>query len=339
VAVLAEALQRDGAVLSATEILQNELSNADHLGVLGSIWYDLARGAQCTRYEQALRQVLPGRDAQAALSDTACTWLWRSLREAEAAGLDGAKVLRLAVASRPLDGARDSARVIDSRIRRMIEHTLPSVRATWAERVPAMGDPDLDRFMSELAAAMDDRVRRIGEHAARTQPRWATQALGDLPADPAKRAKWQARAATIGAYRELYGYDAPADPIGPEPGKTSPEARADWHTAFAAFGQVDGIDLRGVSDDQLWLRRARYERETAWAPRHMGEELRLVRLQARNAWEQGIREDHEARAAADAGAAGRHETWLGCGGPWKPRPPTSPTCSPRRKRPDGNGKR
>jgi hypothetical protein len=311
VAVLAEALQRDGAVLSATEILQNELSNADHLGVLGSIRYDLARGAQATRYEQALRQVLPGRNAQAALSDAACTWLWRSLREAEAAGLDGAKVLRLAVASRPLDGARDSARVIDSRVRRMIEHTLPRVRATWAERVPAMGDPDLDRFMSGLAAAMDDRVRRIGEHAARTQPLWATQALGDLPTDPARRANWQARAATIGAYRELYGYDAPADAIGPEPGKTSPEARADWHTAFAALGHVDGIDLRGVSDDQLWLRRARYERETAWAPRHMGEELRLVRLQARNAWEQGIREDHEARAAADAGAAGRHEILAG----------------------------
>ena len=308
VSVLAETLQRDGAVLSATEILHNELSNADHLGVLGSIWYDLARRAQTTRYEQALRQVLPTGDAQAALSDTACVWLWRSLREAEAAGLDGAKVLRLAVASRPLDGARDPARVIDSRVRRMTGHTLPKTRATWAERVPAMGDPDLDRYMAELAAAMDDRVHRIGEHATATQPLWATQALGDLPADPAKRAEWQARAATIGAYRELYGYDTPADPIGPEPAKTSPEARADWHTAFAALGKVDGIDLRGLTDDQLWLRRAGYERETAWAPRHVGEELRLARQQARTAWENAIREDHELRAATDSGAAGRHQT-------------------------------
>jgi len=169
-----------------------------------------------------------------------------------------------------------------------------------------MGDPDLDRFMFELAATMDDRVRRIGEHAARTQPLWATQALGDLPADSAKRAKWQARAATIGAYRELYGYDAPADPIGPEPGKTSPEARADWHTAFAALGKIDGIDLRGLTDGQLWLRRAGYERETAWAPRHVGEELRLARLQARTAWENAIREDHEALAATTGEVADRH---------------------------------
>ena len=306
VSVLAEVLQRDGAVLSATEILRNELSNADHLGVLGSIWYDLTRRAQTTRYEQALRQVLRDGDAQAALSDTARVWLWRSLREAEAAGLDEVKVLRLAVVSRSLDGARGPARVIDSRVRRMTEHTLPRIQATWAERVPPMGDPDLDQYMTALAAAMDDRVRRIGEHAAATQPPWASRALGDLPTDPGQRAEWQARAATIGAYRELYGHDNPADPIGPEPARTSPEARADWHTAFAALGKVDGIDLRGLTDDQLWLRRAGYERETAWAPRHVGKELRLARLQARTAWENAIREDHEARAATDGETAGRH---------------------------------
>jgi hypothetical protein len=111
----------------------------------------------------------------------------------------------------------------------------------------------------------------------------------------------------MGAYRELYGYDAPADPIGPEPGRTSPEARADWHTAFAALGKVDGIDLHGLTDDQLWLRRAGYERETAWAPRHVGEELRLARLQARAAWENTIREDHEARAATNSEFADRHD--------------------------------
>jgi hypothetical protein len=192
-------------------------------------------------------------------------------------------------------------------VRRLTEHTLPKLRATWVEQVPAMGDPDLDRYMTELAAAMDDRVRRIGEHAAKIQPLWVTGALGDLPADHARRAEWQARAAAIGAYRELYGYDAPADPIGPEPGRTSPEARADWHTAFAALGKVDGIDLRGLTDDQLWLRRAGYERETAWAPRHVGEEVRLARLQVRTAWENAIREDHEARAAADVEIAGRHQ--------------------------------
>ena len=308
VAVLAEVLRRDGSVLSATETLRRELCNADHLGVLGSIWYDLARRAQATRFERSLRDILPVADADAALDDPACTWLWRSLREAEAAGLDARSVLQSAVDARSLTGAMHVTRVIDSRIRRMLAHTVPQLPAAWSGRVPDTGDPELNRYMTELAAAMDDRTRRIGEHAAQTRPAWAIQALGEIPADPAARLAWEERAAKLGAYRELYGYDAQDSAIGPEPSKTSPEARADWHAAFAALGRIDGVDLRGCTDAQLQLRRAMYERETSWAPPHVGEELRLARLQARTAWESAIRATHEASAAAGTEAAQRHET-------------------------------
>ena len=307
VAVLTEVIGRDGAVLSATETLRTAMSDADHLGVLGAIWYDQARRAQATRFEQALRENLPPAEADAALGDPACTWLWRSLREAEAAGLDASEVLQSAVASRPLAGARYPARVIDGRIRRILEDTVPQPPAFWSQRIPDMGDPDLDRYMTELAAAMDDRVRRIGEHAARTRPAWAIQALGNVPDNPAARAQWEDRASKLGAYRELYGYDAQDDAIGPEPAKTSPEARADWHAAFTALGQIDGLDLRGFSDNRLRLRRARYKRATNWAPPHVGEELRLARLQARTAWENAIRADHETRAAKDPVITGRHQ--------------------------------
>ena len=267
-AVLADVVQRDGGVLSATETLRAELSGADHLGVLGSIWYDLARTAQAVRFERSLREsLLPG-DAAAVGSDPACTWLWRSLREAEAAGRDAGDMLRDAVEAGPLTGSRHLARVIDARVRRRLKDTVPQPPGRWAGRVPDMGDPDLDRYMTDLAAAMDDRTRRIGEHAVAERPAWAIRALGDVPADPARRAGWQERAATLGAYRELYGYDADDDAIGPEPAKTSPEARADWHAAFAALGRAQGIDLRGSSDGQLRLRRAMYERETSWAPRY-----------------------------------------------------------------------
>jgi hypothetical protein len=170
-----------------------------------------------------------------------------------------------------------------------------------------MADPELDRYMSELAAVMDDRVSRLGEHILLTRPAWATQALGDPPDDGPRRAEWQQRAAQIGAYRELYGYDAPADAIGPEPGKTSPEARADWHGAFTVLGETDGIDLRGCSDAQLRLRRGAYAQETGWAPPYVAEELRLARLQIRTAFENAIREEHEARATSDAAVAHRHE--------------------------------
>ena len=278
---------------------------------LGSIWYDLARTAQAVRFERSLREsLLPG-DAAAVGSDPACTWLWRSLREAEAAGRDAGDVLRDAVEAGPLTGSRHLARVIDARVRRRLKDTVPQPPGRWAGRVPDMGDPDLDRYMTDLAAAMDDRTRRIGEHAVAERPAWAIRALGDVPADPARRVGWQERAATLGAYRELYGYDADDDAIGPAPAKTSPEARADWHAAFAALGRAQGIDLRGSSDGQLRLRRAMYERETSWAPRYVGEDLRLARLQARTAWENAIREGHETRAATDQDTAGRHQVLAG----------------------------
>ena len=156
-AVLADVVQRDGGVLSATETLRAELSGADHLGVLGSIWYDLARTAQAARFERSLREILLPGDADAVSSDPACTWLWRSLREAEAAGRDAGDMLREAVTASPLTGSRHLARVIDARVRRRLKDTVPQPPGCWAGRVPDMGDPDLDRYMADLAAAMDDR--------------------------------------------------------------------------------------------------------------------------------------------------------------------------------------
>ena len=73
---------------------------------------------------------------------------------------------------------------------------------------------------------MDDRTRRLGQHTAQTAPAWAADALGPLPADPASRHRWEQRAAAIAAYREMYGYGHPDDPIGPEPSRESPDQRA-----------------------------------------------------------------------------------------------------------------
>lgn len=305
-AVLADIVQRDGSVLSATETLRTELASADHLGILASIWYDITRRAQTSRYAAELRDTLSEPLADDVLTDPASTWLWRSLRHAEAAGLNSAEVLRQAVATRSLADARNVARVLDSRIRHMIAHLPPAAGPRWADQVPVTGDPDTDRFMTDLAGAMDDRTRRIGEHITETQPAWAVRALGPVPDDPAERAAWQQRAATIGAYREIYGHDSQTDAIGPQPALTAPEAWASWHTALAALDRIDGIDLRGLSDGQLTLRRATYQRELAWAPPYVAEELRLARLQARTARENTTRATHAARAAADPQTAARH---------------------------------
>ena len=157
---------------------------------------------------------------------------------------------------------------------------------------------------------MDGRKQRLGQHAAQIAPAWAITALGPVPDDAAVRQEWERKASSIAAYREMYGYDDPDDPIGPEPTRDTPDQRAAWHEAFLALGPASAPDVRAMRDGRLWLIRDTYAAETAWAPRHVGRELRLARLGAANADLGAIRAAAEADAARKAGdhaRAGRHE--------------------------------
>ena len=142
-------------------------------------------------------------------------WLWRTLRAAELAGLDPAAVLAAAIAERDLAGSRDIAAVLDARIRHRLGTLVPLPPRPWSEQVPALADPERRAYVAEIAALMDARKDRIGEHAASHPPPWATAALGPVPAHPLDRLDWQKRAAAIGAWRELSGYDRSRRPDRP----------------------------------------------------------------------------------------------------------------------------
>ncbi len=298
-AVLAGVLDRDGQLLSATQTRNQALADADHLAILHAIWAAETTPARDQRYRDLLLGTLPpgyrrepGHQAK---------WLWRTLRAAELAGLDPAGVLAGAIAERDLAGSRDIAAVLDARIRHRLGSLVPLLPGPWSARVPALADPDRHAYMAEIAALMDARTDRIGEHAAGHPPAWAITALGPVPAHPAGRLGWQKRAAAIGAWRELSGYDDPADPIGPEPVAAAPDARAAWHQALAALGPADGPDVRGMPDGRLLHLRDTYPVETAWAPPYVGDELRQVRAAAWDARLAGLRACAEARAAAQRG--------------------------------------
>jgi hypothetical protein len=172
-------------------------------------------------------------------------------------------------------------------------------------------DPGRQAYLTEIAAMMDDRTRRLGQHTAQTRPAWAVNALGPVPASPADRHGWEHKAASIAGYREMYGYDHPDDPVGPEPAREAPDQRAAWYEAFAALGPAGQPDVRAMPDGRLWLLRDVDAAETAWAPRHVGKEMRLSRLGAFDAGLGAIRADAEtaaARKAGDPDRADRHET-------------------------------
>ena len=297
--VLAGVLDRDGQQLSATQTRQQALADADHLALLHAIWTTETAPARAQRYRDLLQNALPpgyrhepGHQAR---------WLWRTLRGAELAGLDPGQVLADAIRERDLAGARDVPAVVDARIRYRFGSLVPLPVGPWSAQVPAITDPERRGYAAQIAALMDARKDRIGEHAAEHALPWAVAALGPVPAHPLDRLDWQKKAASIGAWRELSGYRHPADPIGPEPATAAPDKRAAWYEAFAALSRVDGPDVRGMPDGTLLHLRDTYPIETTWAPQWVGDELRQVRAAAWTARLAGIRASAEAKAAAGRG--------------------------------------
>jgi conjugative relaxase-like TrwC/TraI family protein len=303
VTILAQVVRRDHPGLSATETRERAESDTDHLGTLQAIWMDHCRAEAYGRYAQAVREHAEPADAGQILQDT--DRLWRTVCSAELAGLDGADVIRAAITGRPFTGARSHSAVLDARIREMTGGLPTGIRDSWTASLPRFADPELDRYIGEIAAAMDDRQRRIGEHAAREAPLWATQALGQVPNGGESRADWEDKAGRLGAYREMFGWDHPGEAIGPEPPCTFPEARTEWHAAFAAMARVEGIDVRHLTDGQLLARRRAYEAETSWAPKHVAEELRAARKQEQFSKIEATRHAYEAAAATRHGNADR----------------------------------
>lgn len=204
-AVLADALKRDGRELSALETQRRNLVNADHLGKLATIWDGETRDLRIARYRQAIAAHL-----LAGLYDAAGQ-LSGDLAVAHHAGRrsGGARCQRRSRTGRARPAAGRRAQCRDRRRRADQEGRWRpdpgTVAALGPSACPPSQIPSVTRFLAELAAAMDARKDRIGEHAGQAQPQWAVNALGEVPADPLARLEWERRAAHLGAYREMYG--------------------------------------------------------------------------------------------------------------------------------------
>ena len=118
---------------------QRNLANADHLGILHAIWTaETTAPATTATATWSWPRCPPGH--RQALSHQA-RWLFRTLHAAELAGLDPAEVIRTAIASRDLAGARDIAAVLDARIRPRVHPLLPQPQGPWTRGSPACPTP------------------------------------------------------------------------------------------------------------------------------------------------------------------------------------------------------
>jgi hypothetical protein len=305
VAVLADCMDRDEAELSASDYRKCVLANTDHLGILYARWADLTGKADRERYRHLVNDALPEEYRRDGFGPEA-TWLWRTMRAAEMAGLDAGELVRATVSARTLADARSVAAVLDARMRNIIDPLVPLPQKPWTDRPRKFADPEIAEYEARLRQALDARAERLGEHAVQTSPTWAHQALGRMPEDPVERLEWQTRASKIATYCELYSIDDNPDVIGPEPTGNAPEMRAAWHDAFAAITRTDTVDVRSLPDQSLVHMRDSYSTDTGWAPPHVGKQLRDVRLGAETMRLKTVRAEAEARNATDQAVAARH---------------------------------
>jgi len=286
-ATAVEAEQDNQSIRTAAELF----ADAAELATAGrtSSWLD-----QLT----ADGKLTPAQRSQLAAEDGAAN-LNRVLRRVEIAGQDPKAVLTEAVTGRPLDDARQLSNVIHHRISETA--SLDPVGDRYADWTPSIDNPAYQTYLNDLARAADARRKELGEEAAELQPQWAVEALGPVPTDEAARGAWEERAAAVAAHRELTGHDDEASALGGVPKTGQVEAYASWRAAWRALDRPDSDRAEAeMSDGQLELRIRAYQREKAWAPRYVANELAGTRQAAERHRQTAATRGAEAAAAGQA---------------------------------------
>ncbi|MQA63401.1 MAG: relaxase domain-containing protein [Actinophytocola sp.] len=234
--------------------------------------------------------------------------LSRLLRRAELAGHDPKVVLADAVAVGPLGDARQVSSVLHARITTNKNVSLDPRGDHYADWTPKVDDPQWAAYLDHLARAADERRDALADDVLAHAQQWAVEALGPPPADEAARAVWARKASVVAAHRELTGHDDPAAAIGAAPKRDQVEAYASWRAAWRALGRPEADrDELEMSDGQLRMRIRAYQREEAWAPEYVANELNGTHQSAEQHRQTAAMRRAEAANADDAAERQRLE--------------------------------
>ena len=290
-AVLAAAMGREDAQLSATETIREAQAWTTNSRRLFEIFDELARQESYPAFDAALQARLGEAEYQRYRTDPQREVLLSELRGVEAAGHDVDEVLSQ-VTRQSFEGARSIAAVLHGRVRKL---DLPSGRTTtWEERMPkawreqaareaqtGRDDPEGPRPPSEgralagMGTASDLTGRRLelGAAAADKPPAWAVRYLGMPPQEPgALRDDWINRVGLVANYREAAGHTDPEQAVGPAPaGK--PVLREAYRASVAALEMAEEERARDLPQRDLEARMREYGRAVAWAPQQVSADL------------------------------------------------------------------
>ncbi|MGY4770307.1 MobF family relaxase (plasmid) [Kribbella sp. CWNU-51] len=283
--VLRAAFDLDDPQLSALQAAAESAAEANRLRTPAELLADgiaLATAGRTARWLDELTDtgvLTPDQRTALAVEDGAGT-LANLLRQIELAGDDPRQVLADAIQRRSLHDARRISHVVQDRIKRIGD--LDSVGDTYTARLPQVDDPQWSAYLANLAAEADTRADELGAKVAAEQPQWAIEALGQPPTEAGRdRDAWISRAGAVAAHREVIGHEASDDALGKPPKPGQVEQYASWRAAWRALGRPDADRAEAeMSTGQLRVRVRAYEREKAWAPPYVGEELAGTRQAA-----------------------------------------------------------
>ena len=301
-AVLAGVLQRDDGDLSATEQVRHSQEVAGGTGHLLNLWSATVRHTLHHDIDERIKARLTETEAWRYEREHSRKALRQRLRAAQLAGHDiGALIDQITAA--PMDGARSIASVLHGRLQRISLPQLAGHDLTWAQRTPASAPA----AAHELAAALDDRARALGEQMAASPELWLARQLGVLAptASSALHGEYARRAGVAAAYREAAGITDPDQAVSPGPHLANPELEHLRGATISALEIRDEADIiRALPRGELEARIIEGERAQASAPPDVSGQLRLTAQAEADALAQSAdaqaRHDHVAASHASA---------------------------------------
>ncbi|MQA16132.1 MAG: AAA family ATPase [Pseudonocardiaceae bacterium] len=283
--VLEHAEQERSALAEAEASTRDAHSTRTHADRLIAVAAAATTGRTASDLDRlAAAGLLSTLDRQRLAADDGIGAVDRLLRAAEISGFDRGAVLVDTVGARDFRDARSPAQVLHGRLQASLaEHRTPTL-VGYADLIPADVSAAERQYLLNRAEDADARRRELGAEIADHAPQWAREALGPVPADPAERAAWDHAAGWAASWRELVDHTDETDPLGPPPPGGLIEKHTVWRTAAAELQLTIGDgDEHDRSDGQLRARVRALQREEAWAPRYVGDELDATQRAAQRA--------------------------------------------------------
>jgi hypothetical protein len=281
--VLQAVVQRDAEDLPAIEHIRQAQDWAGGTGHLLTLWSAATRTSLYLDIDQQIKARLNESQGWRYDREHSRRILQHTLRTAHLAGHDLGQIIERITAD-PLDGARSLSGVLHGRLQRL-QLCARGRGVTWAQRTPQTAPA----LAHELAAALDQRRRELGQRALDNPEPWLTRHLGPPPgpeASSALREDYTRRAGAAAAYREARGIIDPHQAVCFDP-HPEPELKALREDAFRALEIADEqAEIRAASRGELEARVLEGDRAQAIAPPDVSSQLRLTAQAEADAWQQ-----------------------------------------------------